>query len=192
MRGRFAGVLALALSLGVPAVAHATFPGDNGKIAYANGGDIWTMNPDGTGQVNVTSDAATQGSPAWSPDGTKISYDQGTQTYTMNADGTNRTLADDGAGNIRNRRDPAWSPDGARIAFTNGAALFTMNPNGSAVFGVTADANNDPDWAPDGQLIAYGDIGAANCDFTHLWVVQATGGGAQQLTFDSDCNYIVT
>src|SRR3954447_8887580 len=109
MRGRLLGVLALALLLGVPATAHAAFPGQNGKIAFASGGDIWTMNPDGSGQVNLTNDAATQGSPSWSPDGTKIAYDQGDQTFVMNADGTNRAFADDGTGNIRKRRDPAWS-----------------------------------------------------------------------------------
>src|SRR3954447_22172523 len=126
MRGRLLGVLALALLLGVPATAHATFPGDNGKIAFARGGDIWTMNPDGSGQVNLTNDASTQGSPAWSPDGTRIAFEEAGKIWTMKADGTDRVLSDDG-GAIVNRRDPAYSPDMTKIVFTNGAALFTMN-----------------------------------------------------------------
>jgi hypothetical protein len=181
----------VAACLLAPAPAQATFPGANGKIAFQSGGDIWTMNPDGSNQVNLTSDATAQGSPSWSPDGTRIAYDQGTQTFTMLADGTNRTLADDGFGNIRNRRDPAWSPDGTRVAFTNGAALFTMNPDGSGVFGVIAGANNDPDWSPAGDLIAYGDLGDPPhfCDFSRLQRVRFDGTDNQQLTDDMDCNY---
>ena len=45
---RVTGVLiVLALMLALPAAAQATFPGENGKIAFVRGGDIWTMNPDG-------------------------------------------------------------------------------------------------------------------------------------------------
>src|ERR1700704_4519803 len=35
--------------------AHAAFPSANGKIAFVRGGDIWTMNSDGSDQVNLTS-----------------------------------------------------------------------------------------------------------------------------------------
>src|SRR3954471_13873083 len=100
MKGRLAGVLAVALFLSLPAAAQATFPGENGKIAFSRGGDIWTMNPDGSGQLNLTNDATTQGSPSWSPDGTRIAFDEVDsgviKTWTMKADGTDRVLADDG------------------------------------------------------------------------------------------------
>jgi hypothetical protein len=56
--------------------AHATFPGANGKIAFVRAGDIWTMNPDGTNQVNLTNDSAAQRSPAWSADGSKLAFTQ--------------------------------------------------------------------------------------------------------------------
>ena len=122
--------------------AHATFPGANGKIAFVRSGDIWTMNADGTGQVNLTNDAAVQGSPAWSPDGNKIAYDQAGPNssftlWTMLADGSNRTQANV----VFNQMvDPAWSPDGTRIVFTNNVALFTMNPDGTGTFGPIGSA----------------------------------------------------
>ena len=34
------------------------------------------MNADGTGQTNVTNNAAADSAPAWSPDGTKIAFDE--------------------------------------------------------------------------------------------------------------------
>jgi Tol biopolymer transport system component len=68
-------MVALLSALVVPSSAHASFPGANGKIAFDRGGDIWTMNPDGTNQVNLTNDAATQADASWSPDGNKIAFD---------------------------------------------------------------------------------------------------------------------
>ena len=89
----------------LPASAQATFPGANGKIAFVRGGDIWTMNPDGTSQVNVTNDAPAQSNPSWSADGNKIAFDQvdnpgGVHVWSMFADGTGRLMADDSVGNI--------------------------------------------------------------------------------------------
>ncbi len=43
----------LSILLLAPATGDAAFPGANGKIAFERGGDIWTMEPDGTGQVNL-------------------------------------------------------------------------------------------------------------------------------------------
>jgi len=80
----------------------AAFPGTPGKIVFnsdrVGNDDIYTMNPDGSNQVNLTNDAADQGSPAWSADGNLIAFDQLTgtsrKTWWMLADGSNRVLAD--------------------------------------------------------------------------------------------------
>ena len=68
-------VLAVLLAtLLVPAASQAAFPGANGKIAFVRSGDIWTMNPGGTGQVNLTNSAENESSPAWSADGQQIAF----------------------------------------------------------------------------------------------------------------------
>src|SRR5689334_14052890 len=57
--------------------ARATFPGSGGRIAFVRGGDIWTMNGDGSDQRNLTNTPAQdENHPAWSPDGATIAFDR--------------------------------------------------------------------------------------------------------------------
>jgi Tol biopolymer transport system component len=80
-------VAALLLLAGTARKAGATFPGQNGKIAFASDrttgegvnnpeGDfeIFTMNRDGTGLTQLTENAALDFDPEWSPDGKKIAF----------------------------------------------------------------------------------------------------------------------
>jgi uncharacterized Zn-finger protein len=53
--------MALLCALTLVAPAQATFPGTNGMIAFEKNSDIWTMNPDGSNQVDITN---TPSSPA--------------------------------------------------------------------------------------------------------------------------------
>jgi len=69
----------VAVTVGLVVPVGAAFPGANGLIAFArvnSGADqgIWVMNPDGTGQVRLTTNNSSEGAPAWSPDGTKIAF----------------------------------------------------------------------------------------------------------------------
>src|SRR5687767_10510781 len=103
MKGRvaaaFVGVsLFVVGSLASP--ASATFPGNNGKIAFHSDRDgnyeIYTANFDGTGGASrLTMNAANDFTPNWSPDGTKITFtsfrDGNLELYTMNADGSGVT-----------------------------------------------------------------------------------------------------
>ena len=75
--------LALAASLLLTQAqnALAAFPGQNGKIAFVSTRDgnneIYTMNPDGSGQTNITNNKAVDEAPAFSPDGKKIAFESG-------------------------------------------------------------------------------------------------------------------
>ena len=112
----------------VVAPAQASFPGENGRIAYerwASGvdHDIYSAEADGSGERRLTDDPGDDVDPAWSPDGTQIAYassrdpdDPSTEIYVMNADGSGKTRLTTHSGYDA---QPAWSPDGSRIAFSS-------------------------------------------------------------------------
>ena len=80
--------------------------------------DIFAMNADGAGLVNLTNDPAEDGLPAWSSDGEKIAFTSDRaakyEIYIMHIDGSGvERLTDNAAVDL----GPAWSRDGKRIAF---------------------------------------------------------------------------
>jgi WD40-like Beta Propeller Repeat/Carboxypeptidase regulatory-like domain len=148
-----------------------------GKIAFvrnAANSEIFSMNPNGSNQVNLTNNSAFDSEPNWSPDGSKIVFisnraSGGTnEIYTMNANGSNPVRL---TINSVNDETPAYSPDGAKIAFARSGQLFVMNADGTNVIQVTANASPGdklhPSWSPDGtQLVfsrnlGYGNVGIA-------------------------------
>jgi Tol biopolymer transport system component len=173
-------VLALALTA---APAEASFPGQNGQLAFERGGQIVLSNPDGSNERVLT----TGGDPAWSPNGRQIAYHFGSslrcnngletvwELRVINADGTgqrtvtrgNRTNCAAGAA------QPAWSPDGTRLAFVDGIggegrsdgivtegagrSVFTVPVNGGNFTRITTGLRSygRPSWSPDGTKIAF-------------------------------------
>ena len=100
--------------------------------------EIWRLNADGSGPMQLTNDKRENGSPAWSPDGKTLAYyskqvDGSYQIMTMNADGTGAKKLT----NAGNNWSPTWSPDGNHIAFTSsrggGLAIYVMDKNGGNV-----------------------------------------------------------
>jgi Tol biopolymer transport system component len=53
---------------------HPSWSPDGTRIAFARSGDIYVMNADDSGQVNITNSASTDSGPIWSPDGEKIGF----------------------------------------------------------------------------------------------------------------------
>ena len=118
--------------------------------------DIYIMNPDGTGRVNLTRHNAKDSEPTWAPSGRHILFtsdrDGGSDIYRMNADGTNvRRIFKKWA----NRTNPTWSPDGRQIAYFRG--------DEEAIYIASIDGANEkrlvkgwhPTWSPDGTEIAF-------------------------------------
>ncbi|CAN5262307.1 hypothetical protein BH10ACI1_BH10ACI1_23780 [soil metagenome] len=173
-------------------------PAAFGKIVFVetvgSSREIFSMNADGSNQVQLTNSAARDDEPRWSPDGSKIVFVRdvpaGLAIYTMNADGTNISLLT--TGNLINE-NPTFSPDGSKIAFGRNGQIFVMNADGSNVVQLTSNSyfgvKAHPSWSPDGTRIVfhnnrgYGDFElksvAASC-------VNCTGGQSLAFTLPSD------
>lgn len=127
-RGWLAVAIAVIVVVGV-APALATVSGENGKIVYVVGADstaeIYVADSDGANPVRLTSNAAADTDPVWSPDGRMIAFtswrDGDAAIYTMNLDGSRQTRLTTG-------EDPAWLPDGTQIVFEGPDELLRVHP----------------------------------------------------------------
>ncbi len=172
-----------------------TLTGANGQIAFVRTREIYVVNADGSGQVNLTNNPATVGQLTWSPDGARIAFvsdrDGNFEIYVMRADGSNQV-------NLSNNTAldglPAWSPDGTKIAFSSDRdgpgqmyvgpfQIYVMNADGSGVTRLTHDSASDVEatWSPDGSKIAFV---SATARGSQIDVMNADGSGVVALTSD--------
>lgn len=99
----------------------------NGKVAFANNNQIWTINSNGSGLKQLTTGDNKKYSPTYSPDGTKIVYVNEVSAnvrdlWMMNADGSGKTQVST-SGHI-SPGGASWSPNGKRLAFGGECILF--------------------------------------------------------------------
>jgi hypothetical protein len=162
---KLAGVIALVVALFLPANADAAYPGENGRIVYAAVGGLKTMNPDGSGQVQLTTGPDL--GPVWSPDGQRVAFIRRPcspscmfSLHVVNADGTGEApVTSPITGEVDS---PTWSSDGQRIAFTVDSDIWVVDSDGSGLAQITTTAGFDEhhtSWSPDGQRIAFSDGG---------------------------------
>jgi Tol biopolymer transport system component len=182
--------------LALPVAAQAAYPGGNGKVAFARAGQIWTINPNGSGATQLTTGASPSTEPEWSPDGTRIAYTRTTgglrELRVMNGDGTgDHHVYGPGA---QGAFSPTWSPDGRQLAFVlpNGASpLYDIWVAGSdasspaPVHAGSAPAIGDLEWSPLGDEVGFTrsdlDVGETDAVLLRLHTQ-----GLQLLTIDPD------
>ena len=145
--------------------------------------NLWAMNPDGTGQRQLTSELSPITMYAVAPDGRSLIVGDGARLVMQRADGSARqTLTPDGVLEV----DPAFSPDGAQIAFGRvdpltggGLGLWTKSvaggdasqvvlpsellpttptPAPSSAVPEPAPILRAPRYSPDGAALAYVDM----------------------------------
>jgi Tol biopolymer transport system component len=214
-RSAVAAIGALAAALTAVSPALATFPGENGKLAFEReregGGDttdldVFTMNPDGTDQTRLNTDETHDTRPDWSPDGHRIVVSsrlaaippteaRPRRIFVMHGDGTCRTQLTDGLYDTR----PIWSPDARKIAFLRptgtfrASDIFVMNADGSGETQVTDHKSRmaSAAWSPDGGRFAFTattQSGQIPFDW-RIFVVNADGTNATEIAPGGDPNW---
>src|SRR6266446_6978439 len=77
-RNLLVAITAVAALMMAAIPAHATFPGKNGRIAFVQDGEIFSMNPDGSDVRQLTHLGPDNSAswPAWSADGKQIVFNE--------------------------------------------------------------------------------------------------------------------
>src|SRR5207302_497004 len=170
----------------------------NGKIAFETDRDgnkeIYVMNADGTGQVNISNNPALDANPYWSPDGTKITFDSNRdgnfEIYVMNADGSNQTRL---TFNTATDSASSWSPDGTKIAFQSfrdgNFEIYVMNADGTNQTRLTNNSAKDlfPKWSPDGKQIVFQSNRDGNDE---IYVMDTNGANQTRLTNNTADDFV--
>jgi Tol biopolymer transport system component len=163
--------------------------------------DIWTVNPNGSDPVNLTTNSRDwdfDETPPWSPDGRRLAFAKRNTNDLPASGGRICVMGPDGSNEVEfslpegeSVYEPSWSPDGRRIAFWSPTAcyIFLANADGSGTPrklptpGFSGCAAR-PEWSPDGRQIAF--QGAGEDTWTDIYVInvfpQGDTSGLRRLT----------
>jgi len=148
--------------------------------------DIFTMDADGSNQVNITNMPGTQRNAVPSPDGSHVSYDSFIGNWDVIVD------LEDGGNPINISNHPTediwkmWSPDGERLVFRTfrdgNYELYVVGKDGSNLVNISNNAGIDTVpamWSPDGSRIVFVSARDGNQE---LYVVDSDGSNLTNLT----------
>jgi Tol biopolymer transport system component len=171
MKRAWFGALMVTFAVAVP--AQATFPGENGRVAYtwSRGGEAFETGPRprlvgvvsvraaGTGRELVARGGS---QPAYSPDGRLIAFLRYQRLWVARADGHGARPVTPSGWLVG---DQEWSPGGTRLAFARGfdesvrSAVYTVKHDGSGLHRLLKAPMPvrlyDGAWSPDGRAIVY-------------------------------------
>jgi len=144
---------------------------------------IFLMNTDGTGKIQLTNTASANITPSFFPDDRIVfisTRDGQAEIYVMNSDGSNqvRMTFDD------LYETPIISPDGKNIAYIRINNIFIADINMTNTRQLTtANVNTRISWSPDGEKIVF----ASGPDLMNLdiYTIKTNGKGMRQITSDT-------
>jgi Tol biopolymer transport system component len=183
----------IAWALVAVAPADATFPGRNGRIAFVQSSNVYTMEPDGSGVRQLTSlpPGSTAHFVGWSPTGRRLVFDVSppggsVQLWLMRANGSGQRLLLDDPDN--DDLDPSFSPDGASVIFSRcqaTCAIYRIATDGGSLTALTpfdpAVIDFQSPYSPDGTTIAFGRF-SSELTSGGIYLMNADGSNVRPLT----------
>jgi Ca2+-binding RTX toxin-like protein len=198
--------------LAVSPAARASFPGENGRIAFVSGvggpagndsgADVYILNGPNGSVAALDTRAGQHRHPAWSPDLRRVAY-----ALWDGADNEKVWVHDVATGGfdrlgphsslVRDDR-PSWSPDARRIAYesevTDGSGQMDIlvkdvssSVTGGSVLNLTDSPQfieGKPVWSPDGRWIYFSRRGLASND-DDILRLRSDGSGIPQFIINS-------
>jgi Tol biopolymer transport system component len=172
---------------------------DDGVIAYTSwrnsNWQVYLMNPEGSGQTQVTVNVKGGYEPNWSPDGTKLVFQYSGFWVANIVSGEISPIPLSVKSNkLPNEYlvKPSWSPDGEWLAFLNEGGtqgdIYLIRPDGTDLKRLTDsnDVSRDGNlvWSPDGKQLAYSAARDGNIEIYIMDVEKTLQGNvtSQQLT----------
>ncbi len=155
--------------------------------------ELYTMQPDGSGQTRLTINQIEDSAPAWSPDGRQIVFisdrddpnagacfpDCQFHLYQIGPDGSEVRLLAPG---MVSAHHPAWRPDGEALTFDDEfnfeGNIYLLQADGSGME-VLIEDGFWADWSPDGSQIVFASNRDGNVE---LYLANANGGNIRRLT----------
>jgi Tol biopolymer transport system component/C-terminal processing protease CtpA/Prc len=177
----------------VPTFAEPGISPDHSEIAFASGGDIWTVPATGGVARLLVSHPANESRPLYSPDGKRLAFIStrtgGGDVYVLTfATGElARITFDDGLDQL-----DSWSPDGKWLYFSSTSReiagmndVFRVSAEGGTPMPVSADRYTNEYWAapaPNGGAVAFTArgttsgqwwrLGRSHLDESEIWILR--------------------
>ncbi|HEY7412699.1 MAG TPA: S9 family peptidase [Vicinamibacteria bacterium] len=139
--------------------------------------DLWLVPTAGGPARRLTFNKASDGSPAWSPDGRRLAFvskrdgDPAAQLYVLAVDGGEAERVTEMP---RDVSDPAWFPDGARIAFVSHVIAGAETIEATKKELEAREKNKVKAVATENRLFRFWDRWLGAGEYPHLFVVDVS------------------